>query len=86
MIKFSLASFKLAETFEYDDRIKMIYRDDNGHNFTRTKYLDKMPGKEVSDTKSGMLDAPEWSNNPPKGTFIYYEMPLRNIFFLDISR
>ena len=46
----------------------MIYRDDNGHNFTRTKYLDKMPTNKVSDdTKSGMLDAPQLSNNPPKG-------------------
>ena len=65
-----LASFKLAETFEYEDRIKMIYRDNNGHNFTRTKYLDKMPTNKVSDdTKSGMLDAPQLSNNPPKGSF-----------------
>ena len=50
----------------------MIYRDDNGHNFTRTKYLDKMPSgnKATADTKSGMLDAPEFSNNPPKGNFI----------------
>ena len=48
----------------------MIYRDDNGHNFTRTKYLDKMPINKVSDdTKSGMLDAPQLSNNPPKGSF-----------------
>ena len=46
----------------------MIYRDDNGHNFTRTKYLDKMPTNKVSDdSKSGMLDAPQLSNNPPKG-------------------
>ena len=81
VIKFRLASFKLAETFEYDDRIKMIYRDDHGHNFTRTKYLDKMPANKVSDTKSGMLDAPELSNNPPKGKSIYCEMPLRNILF-----
>ena len=48
----------------------MIYRDSNGHNFTRTKYLDKMPTNEISDdTKSGMLDAPQLSNNPPKGSF-----------------
>ena len=48
----------------------MIYRDDNGHNFTRTKYLNKMPINKVSDdTKSGMLDAPHLSNNPPKGCF-----------------
>ena len=48
----------------------MIYRDDNGHNFTRTKYLDNMPINKVSDdTKSGMLDAPQLSNNPPKGSF-----------------
>ena len=48
----------------------MIYRDDNGHNFTRTKYLNKMPINKVSDdTKSGMLDAPQLSKNPPKGCF-----------------
>ena len=48
----------------------MIYRDDNGHNFTRTKYLNKMPINKVSDdTKSGMLDASQLSNNPPKGSF-----------------
>ena len=27
---------------EYEDRIKMIYRDGNGHNYTRTKYLTKI--------------------------------------------
>ena len=40
----------------------MIYRDESGHNFTRTKYLDKMPDTK-DDSKSGLIEPPKLTNS-----------------------
>ena len=41
----------MEETIEYEDKIKMIYRDGKGHNYTRTKYLQSEPKIEVPEAK-----------------------------------
>ena len=63
-----MGDFRLDEELNYDDKVVMIYKDEKGHSYKRTKYLNKEKPLEFNNS----VDSPP-SSAADKGTSTFVE-------------